>query len=166
MKTPFRNLNFALAALAVIALLTVPPAFAQTPSLTDPTATLAWLKLQAIGVSLVITLIWKYAPMVKDISNKAIPWLSLVGFVIYHLAGQDVASAADATTVAVHRSIFTAIALGALNSGVAKIAWDGWLKPTLGDWLDRQLGRVPQTPHLGTPVVLPAAAVKVGSSAA
>ncbi len=154
-STRFSILRVVLAFVGIIALLGVQPAFAQSPSLTDPVSMLAWLKLQAIGVSFALTLIWKYVPAVKDLTNKAIPWLSLVGFVVYQLAGQGVAQAAtDPGVVAVHRSIFGAIVIGALNSGIAKVAWDGWLKPTLGDWLDRQTGRIPQTPHLSVPATI------------
>ena len=134
------------AGLAVILLLLGAPVWAQAPSLSDPESILSWLKLQAIGVTLVLTILWKYLPVVKDWSNKLIPWLALVGWVVAQLAGVPQVHAAELGPVLAKPSFAKAAAIAIVNSTFAKVLWDGWLKPSIGSWLDKKLLRAPQTP--------------------
>jgi hypothetical protein len=74
-----------------------------------------------------------------------LPWLTLAGWVVAQTAGVGVANAAPGDVV-VAQSLLHKFAIGVFNSAVSKALWDGWLKPTLGSWLDRELRRAPQTP--------------------
>jgi hypothetical protein len=121
------------------------PAWAQTPSLTDPEGILAWLKLQGIGVSFVLTLLWKYVPILKELSNRALPWLVLGGWVVAQTAGVQVVQAATGDAASA-TSFLHKIGVAIFNSAISKALWDGWLKPTVGGWLDSHLTRRPQTP--------------------
>ncbi len=134
------------AGLIMILLLLSAPVWARTPSYTDPEALLGWLKLQGIGVTLVLTILWKYLPGVKDLSNKLIPWLALAGWVVAQIAGVPQVQAAVEGVAVVKPSFAKVTAIAVVNSAIAKALWDGWLKPSLGSWLDRVLKRSPQTP--------------------
>lgn len=139
----------ALLGLATIVLLLVsPPAFAQAPDLHDPGSITSWIKLQAMLVGLVLTVVWKYAPGLKEQSNRVIlPWLQLVVFIVAIFGGKDIASAAvNPVAAAAHVTFWAKFGLVLLNKAVSKNIWDGLLKPTLGDALDYITNRQPQTP--------------------
>ena len=119
---------------------------AAMPDLRDPNSIVSWLKLQTMALGWIVTLVWKHAPVVKDYSNRAAAWLALLLFIATTF-GTGVGTAQAATGAgggALSTSVRWAVVIA--NSAISKVLWDGWLKPTVGDWLDRQLGREPQTP--------------------
>lgn len=134
------------AGLVTILLLLSAPVWAQTPSWQDPQGILEWLKLQAMGVTFVVSLVWKYLPVVKDFSNRLIPWLALATYLVVQLAGPAAVQAGELGPVLAKPSFAHAAAIAVVNSAIGKALWDGWLKPSLGSWFDRVLMRVPQTP--------------------
>ena len=143
-------MRFVLVVLAFtfILLMLTSSAWAEAVNFQDPTSILAWLKLQGIGASIILTIIWKYVPGLRNLSNRVfLPWLSLVMFVVMQLAGVQPAIADAGSAVAVAKpSTVQAIAIGVVNSQVTKVLWDGWLKPTIGSLFDRWFRRKEQTP--------------------
>lgn len=143
------NRMYAIALFLIAFLLLLVPlgAFAATPDLGDPGSILNWLRVQAMFVTFVVTLVWKHFPLVKDFSNKAAGWLALLVFIVDQFAG-GVGVAQAAVGPVAHNLHWTAkIALAVANFSLTKPIWDGLLKPTVGAWADSWLGRVPQTQH-------------------
>lgn len=156
MRDSLRSFQLVLVVLVFAVLLWPIAAAAQGPKLGDPDSIAAWLRLQAIAISWLVTLAWKHVPIVKDWSNRAASWLALLLMIAnvfgkgamaglaFNLLGVGTAEAATAVD-----SISTAHkwAIVVANSALSKVLWDGWIKPTVGHWLDRKLGREPQTAH-------------------
>lgn len=133
--------------IAVVFMLFPLGAFAAGPDLKDPGSILSWLRLQTMVVTWIVTLIWKTAPVVKNWSNKAAGWIALLVFIVDQLAGNSGVAFAAAAAAPPNLHWTAKISLALLNFGIAKPVWDGLVKPTLGTFVDKWLGRVPQTPH-------------------
>lgn len=137
-----------LAVFASLVLLTVPPALAQAPDIHDPASITSWIKLNALIAGLVLTVVWKYVPGLKDLSNRVfLPWLQLLVSVAAIFGGHDIATAAvNPAAAAASISFWAKFAAVILNFTASKNLWDGLFKPTLGTALDAITGRTPQTP--------------------
>jgi hypothetical protein len=105
----------------------------------DPVALLAWLKGNVIILQLLVGVVWKYAPFLKGLSNQLIPWANVAVFIVSVFAGVAIEATPGAPPV-VHHSFAAVLLLGFLHSGVAKVLYDGWLKPALDATLGKAFG--------------------------
>lgn len=132
--------------MALLLLLTNVASYAQGAPPSDPVALLAWLKGNILVLQLLVGFAWKYLPFMKSFSNNLIPWVNVVVFVISVFAGVAVAANVAAPVapvdVVTHRGFFSVVLLGFLHSGVAKILYDGWLKPALDNTVGKLTGTV------------------------
>jgi hypothetical protein len=122
----------------MLLLLTSVASYAQSLPPGDPIALLAWLKGNVIFLQLIVGIVWKYAPFLKGFSNNLIPWVNVAVFLLSLFAG--VAMAADAVPPLVHHSFWSGLVFGFIHSGIAKVLYDGWLKPALDATLGKALG--------------------------
>jgi hypothetical protein len=119
--------------LAVVGLFVAATVLAQAPPAPSPihpeiaVNLLAWLKGSAVLIMVAVGMIWKFAPFAKNWSNDLIPWVNVVLYILGTLGG--VTNALAATGGGQPHNFATNLLLGFLHSGMAKVLWDGWLKP-------------------------------------
>lgn len=101
-------------------------------------AVLAWLKGSSVLLMVVVGMAWKYIPALKGWSNDLIPWVNVAVYVLASFAG----IAQAATGGGQPHNFATTLILGFLHSGVAKVLYDGWLKPTLDATVGKWTGTV------------------------